>query len=103
MVELKRGRNGRGQMTDTKIAEKDEIIKIIREFLNDNFLFGDDRELEEDASFLENGIIDSTGILELVALLEERFGIFIEDDEIVPENLDSLKNITSFLQTKGRA
>jgi len=83
--------------------EKDEIIKTIRTFLNDNFLFGDDGELEEETSFLESGIIDSTGILELVALLEEKFGILIEDDEIVPENLDSLNNITNFIQMKLKA
>lgn len=89
-----------GKMVDKQISEKDEFIKIIREFLNDNFLFGDDKELEEETSFLDNGILDSTGILELVAILEEKFGILIEDDEIVPENLDSLKNITTFLQWK---
>jgi acyl carrier protein len=89
-------------MPDKTIAEKDEIIKIIRTFLNDNFLFGDDRELEEETSFLECGIIDSTGILELVATFEEKFRILIEDDEIVPENLDSLKNIITFLQKKLR-
>ncbi len=90
-------------MPDKEISEKDEIVKIVRAFLNDNFLFGDDKELEEETSFLENGIIDSTGILELVAILEEKFGIVIEDDEIVPENLDSLKNITKFLQAKRKA
>ena len=90
-------------MPDKQIDEKDEIIKTIRAFLNDNFLLGDDGELEEETSFLDSGIIDSTGILELVALLEEKFGILIEDDEIVPENLDTLKNITNFLQMKRKS
>lgn len=89
-------------MRDKQINEKDEIIKTIRTFLNDNFLLGDDGELEE-TSFLDSGILDSTGILELVALLEEKFGILIDDDEIVPENLDTLKNITNFLQMKRKS
>ena len=49
-------------------------------------------------SFLESGVIDSTGILELIAFLEEEYGISIDDDEIIPENLDSLKNLSVFLQ-----
>jgi len=79
------------------ISGKEEIINIIKEFIGNNFLLGDGGEPEEETSFLESGIIDSTGILELVAFLEEKFGISIEDDEIVPENMDSLRNIADFL------
>ena len=66
----------------------------------DNFLFGDGNNLENDTSFMENGIIDSTGILELVTYLEENFGIKIQDDELLPENLDSLNNVADFLNRK---
>ena len=86
-------------MADKQIIGRDGLIKIIRGFINDNFI-GDYGEIKEDDSFLESGIIDSTGILELIAFLEEKYGISIDDDEIVPENLDSLKNIADFLQRK---
>ena len=72
----------------------------LREFIVENFLFGKDEGLEDDASFLDEGIIDSTGILELVNFLEEEFSINVEDDELVPENLDSINNVTAFLERK---
>jgi acyl carrier protein len=72
----------------------------IREFVVANFLFGEDVKLEDGTSFLESGIIDSTGMLELVGFLEERFGIHIADEELVPENLDSLSNISAYLAGK---
>ena len=75
-------------------------LQIVREFIKDNFLFGDDRKLRDEASFLEEGIIDSTGILELVLFLEEKFGISIGDDEVLPENLDSLNAIDKYLERK---
>jgi len=82
----------------TKAME--ETQKQIRQFIIDNFLFGDGENLENDTSFMENGIIDSTGILELVAFLEQNFNITIEDDELVAENLDSLNNVTNYLSRK---
>ena len=81
-------------------VENNGFIKTIREFINDNFLFGKNEDLQEDTSFLESGIIDSTGILELIAFLEEKYGITVDDEEIVPENLDSLKNLSVFLERK---
>ena len=77
-----------------------DIISTVKEFVIESFLFGESDHLKEDTSFLESGTIDSTGILELVAFLEETFAIKIEDEEVIPENLDSLKNINQFLQTK---
>ena len=74
--------------------------KKIREFIVENFLFGSDDGLEDETSFLEGGIIDSTGILELVAYLEEEFGISVEDEELIPENLDSINNVVAYLQRK---
>jgi acyl carrier protein len=77
-----------------------DYLNTVRHFVVENFLFGDGESLKEDTSFLEEGIIDSTGILELVFFIEETYGIKIEDDELVPENLDNLKKITHFLERK---
>ncbi|TKJ38346.1 MAG: acyl carrier protein [Planctomycetes bacterium B3_Pla] len=72
----------------------------VREFVVENFLFGDGESLKDDTSFMEEGIIDSTGILELVFFLEETFSINVEDDELVPDNMDSLANISGFINRK---
>ncbi|MCU0643818.1 MAG: acyl carrier protein [bacterium] len=77
-----------------------DYINDVRNFVVENFLFGEGEKLKHDNSFLENGIVDSTGILELVSFLEENYRISIADDELIPENLDSLKNIDSFLKRK---
>lgn len=75
-------------------------LNDVRNFIIENFLFGDGANLKEDTSFLENGIIDSTGILELITYLEEKYNIQIEDNELIPENLDSLNNVAGFLEKK---
>lgn len=75
-------------------------ISTVQEFIIENFLFGDRQKLTEETSFLDSGIVDSTGILELVNFLEETYGIIIQDDELIPDNLDSLKNIAKFLEQK---
>jgi len=72
----------------------------IRKYLTDQFLFGDSRPLERDVSLLDQGIIDSTGILELIHYLEEHFGVKVQDDELLPENLDTIGNICAFLERK---
>lgn len=73
----------------------------VRDFIFKNFLFDDNAEaLNDSDSFLEKGIIDSTGMLELVAFIEEKFGIRIEDDELVPENLDSVERLVQFISRK---
>lgn len=72
----------------------------IRQFIVENFLFGDGQVLKDNTSFMQEGIIDSTGILELVFFLEETFGVSVEDDELVPENFDSLKRIVKYLEAK---
>lgn len=74
--------------------------ETLRNFIVDTFLFGDGANLREDTSFLENGIIDSTGILELITFLEETYQISIQDNELVPDNLDSLKKVEQFLSKK---
>ena len=72
----------------------------IRDFVVENFLFGESNGLKDDSSFLDEGIIDSTGILELVSFLEEEFSIRIEDEELIPENLDSVNNMVAYLDKK---
>jgi acyl carrier protein len=75
-------------------------INKVKEFVIDNYLYGDDSRLKEDTSFLAHGIIDSTGVVELVSFLQETFNISVADDEMIPENLDSLKHIEQFLKRK---
>jgi acyl carrier protein len=76
-------------------------LQTVRQFITDNFLFrGEGKTLADDTSFLETGLIDSTGVLELVAFLEETFRFKIADDEIIPDNLDSLKKITAYVERK---
>ena len=77
-----------------------ETTQTIRSFIVENFLFGDDNGLDENTSFLENGVIDSTGVLELVEFLEKTFQIDVEDEELIPENLDSIAAVVKFLENK---
>ena len=72
----------------------------IKDFIVDNFLFGNSDNLSDETSFLEEGIIDSTGVLELITFLEEEFSIQVDDEELIPENLDSINNVTAFLKKK---
>jgi acyl carrier protein len=72
----------------------------IREFIVDRFLFGDGARLGDEDSLLEAGIIDSTGVLELINHLEERYGIKVKDEELLPENLDTIASISSYLARK---
>jgi acyl carrier protein len=76
------------------------IAPAIREFVITNFLFGQDNGLKDDDSFLEGGIIDSTGVLELVAFLEQQFGISVADRELLPDNLDSVEKASRFVSAK---
>jgi acyl carrier protein len=73
----------------------------LRTFIQNNFLLGDkNRAIKKDESFLQNGIIDSTGVLELVNFIEETNKIKVEDEELVPENLDSIQNLIAYIQRK---
>jgi acyl carrier protein len=73
----------------------------VRQFITTNFYVPDPQALGDETSFLDTGIIDSTGVLELVSFLQEQFGIVLEDGEIVPENLDTVANIVNLIQRKG--
>ena len=73
----------------------------IRDYLSRNFLFSEQGfEYEDDASFLEQGIIDSYGFIELLHWVEEEFSISVADDELVPDNFDSVRNLSSFILAK---
>ncbi len=81
-----------------------ELREQIRGFLIENFLFGDAAPLTDDQmSLLDNGIMDSVGVMELVAFLEGDLGLSIDDAELVPENLDSVDNLVAFVSRKREA
>lgn len=78
-----------------------DTVQQIRSFILDNFLFdADEGALANDDSFLDKGIIDSTGVLELVEWLEETFGVVVDDEELLPENLDSVNQLAAFIAKK---
>ena len=80
----------------------ESVKDVIINFIMENFIAGrSEIDLKPDLSLLESGIIDSTGVLELVMFIEEKYSIKIEDEELIPENLDSIDNIIKFLNTKG--
>lgn len=79
-----------------------DIKAQVKAYITDNFLFGQNGDLGDDASFLSKGVLDSTGVLELVMFLEQTFGIKVEDEELVPENLDSLNAIEAYVNRKRR-
>lgn len=73
----------------------------VRNFVIENFLFGEDPEsLLNNDSFLETGIIDSTGVLELVAFVEDNYSVEVKDEELIPENLDSIDQLINFIESK---
>lgn len=77
-----------------------DLKRELRTFIVDTFLFGQDSNLTDDTSFLDQGIVDSTGVLELVAHLERTYDIKVKDEELVPDNLDSISAIAGFLGKK---
>jgi len=76
-------------------------LETIKQFIVDNFLFGDGKSLVKETPLFEKGIIDSTGVLELVAFIEDNFKITISDDELVQDNFSSLNAIDRFLKSKN--
>jgi len=77
------------------------IKQEIREYIVDSFLFGDNEtSFSDDDSFMENSILDSTGILDVILFIEEKYNIKVEEDETLPENLDSLNNLEKFIVHK---
>ena len=94
-----------GQMTGNvaapAIPSNDTITARVREFIVSNFYVADPTKLTESASLLDGGVIDSTGVLEVIAWLESEFGLQVADEEIVPDNLDSIARITAYIQRKA--
>ena len=81
------------QITDLKLE--------IRSFIVENFLYGlEDEGFKDEVSFLANGLIDSTGVLELVSFVQHKYGIVVKDDEMIPENFDSVNKLSNFITTK---
>jgi acyl carrier protein len=72
----------------------------IRDFVTSNFYVAEPAALEDRTSLLEHGIIDSTGVLEIIVFLENTFGISVDDSELLPENLDSIERIAAFVERK---
>ena len=82
----------------------DTITDSIRSFIIDSFLFGDTSQvISDDMSLIDNNLIDSTGVLELVFFLESNFGISVKDTEVVPDNLDSIGAMAAFIESKRQA
>jgi acyl carrier protein len=78
----------------------DMFAQQVRSFIEENYLFGRDKQFDNSDSFLEHGIIDSTAVLELVLYLEDTYGITVEDRELTPDNLDSINKVSSYLGRK---
>jgi acyl carrier protein len=77
----------------------DTLIRV-RDFVTRNFFVSDATRLTDDASLLDLGVVDSTGVLETIGFIESEFGVSVEDDEIVPANLDSIGRIAAFVDRK---
>jgi len=88
-------------MSEKIKLENEDIKKEIRHFIINVFMFGiNEMPFADKDSFLENGLLDSIGILELVEFIEKKYGITCEDEELTPENLDSLHNVTEYIINK---
>jgi acyl carrier protein len=78
-----------------------EIREQIRRYISENLLFSDDDfPYDDDSSFLKNGVVDSTGVMELVSYVEKEFGIVVQPHEVVPDNFDSVSNLAGYIQRK---
>ena len=85
-------------------SDSEAVERDLRDFLSTNYFLGDDpSQLAASSSLIEAGLIDSTGVLELVGYLEEQFGVRITNDELLPENLDSIENIVGFVGRKRQS
>ncbi len=77
-----------------------ELREQVRQFIISNFYVSDPAALADDASLLDAGIVDSTGVLEIITFIETTFSLAVEDQEMLPENLDAVSNIVKFVQKK---
>lgn len=77
------------------------VEEVLRTYIAENIIFSfDGFPYTDETSFLENGIVDSTTVLELVLFIEERFGISVKDSEVIPENFDSISRLAKFIRSK---
>jgi acyl carrier protein len=76
------------------------IRQELHDYIVHNILFGDGEKLKDDASFQKTGILDSTGFLELITFIEERFEIQVADSDVIPENFDTLRQMSAFVERK---
>lgn len=82
-------------------AGEQTIDQQVRDFLKENFIFGEGwSDLSGDDSLTETGVLDSMGVLELVMFMEERFGVKVPDEDMLPENLDSLNRIVAYIERR---
>ena len=81
-------------------AAGDETAGLIHSFIKQRFPLASSRELTQELSLLDSGIVDSLGVLDLVGFIEEEFGIEAEDDDLVPENFDSIAALTRFVKER---
>jgi acyl carrier protein len=77
-----------------------DVKNTVRQFLLDNFVMGGGVTIADDTSFMEDHILDSTGFIELITFIEETFGLTVDDEEMLPENFDSLANIEGYVARK---
>lgn len=77
-------------------------IQQVRDFIVEHYLFGEGNDLKNNTSLFEHGIVDSLGMMELITFIEKTFNIKVQNDEMLPENLDSLNHIEAFLHQKMR-
>ena len=78
-----------------------DVKSVIRGFILDNFVMDGRSAVGDDTSFMESHLLDSTGFIELVSFVEETFGVKVADEELLPENFDSVRNIEGFLARRG--
>jgi acyl carrier protein len=79
------------------------VQQEIHNYIVDKILFDNGEKIDEDLSFQESGILDSTGFLELITFVEEKFGVEVSDRELIPENFDTLRKISGFVQSKRQS
>ena len=83
--------------------KRESLLQRIQKFILENYLFTDDASaLGVDDSLLGRGIVDSTGMLEIIMFIEEQLGVMVKDEEMIPENLDSVSRIAAFVESKRK-
>ena len=90
----------RGDDVETSVLD---IKERVRQFVVTTFYVPDPSQVTDTVSFLDTGIVDSTGVLEIIAFIQSEFGVAVEDDEILPENLDGVAKIAEYVQRKRAA